>query len=193
MPQPRWRKCSTISAIAPGAPGIPRSVLNGSTKRAIPLKCLRFRGPPTPWLRPKWSGVPRVRANHETQCSSWLPIESPCHHPGSWSPVAHREPREDVECLLCDRSVVLVPPPEGGKGDPWPGADSAGGAARVETDVRGQTGEQMLGHSLNTPKRECIHGRQPDAERSPGKRGEGSSGRGSSEDFHILQVEEVRS
>ena len=73
--RPRWRTWATIPAIAPAAAEIQRYlvIVVVSDQQAMPLKCLPFRGPPTPWLRHMLSWVPRSGATRETQCSSGFP------------------------------------------------------------------------------------------------------------------------
>jgi hypothetical protein len=46
--QPRGRTWATKPAIVPAAAEIQRNLLAVSEQQANPLKCLRFRGPPTP-------------------------------------------------------------------------------------------------------------------------------------------------
>jgi hypothetical protein len=51
----QYQAWATIPAIAPVASEIQRSILVPSKQRARSLKYLRFRGPPTAWLRHKLS------------------------------------------------------------------------------------------------------------------------------------------
>jgi hypothetical protein len=40
---------------------------------------------------------------------------------GSWRPVPHLEPGDDVVCDICKRQVYLRPPPVDLSSGPWPG------------------------------------------------------------------------